>query len=379
MAKIVRKVTKKFFIISNCVVVVLFLLACLAAYLHPQKFWFIAVLGIGFPIITAFVLFFIFFWWFFRSRWAFLSLAACIIGWPQLNLVFAWHPFAAFNAKQKDSSTVRIMQWNVARLDQMSKNRPGGSHRAKIYAYIKKMNPDVLCLQEFLESNNPKLLEENIPYIKKELGLPYYYFARDHSRYDNLYEHGVAIFSRYPITDTLRLRYAGSNNRPGESLIYADVNIKGTTLRVYTTHLQSLRFAGDDYNKLKQIVNAEDSALANSKNILKKFRLAYTFRSPQAEMVRRELDSSPYPEIICGDFNDVPNSFTYRKIKGSRNDAFLKGGFGIGRTFTSLSPTLRIDYIMANKKLQLVQFDRTRTQWSDHYPLVADFKLPVNE
>jgi endonuclease/exonuclease/phosphatase family metal-dependent hydrolase len=100
------------------------------------------------------------------------------------------------------------------------------------------------------------------------------------------------------------------------------------------------------------------------------------FRSKQAELVRRELDGSPYPVILCGDFNDLPNSFTYFKIKGDRNDAFLQRGFGVGRTFASLSPTLRIDYILADKTLAVEQFKKTITPWSDHYPLVADFKLP---
>lgn len=90
------------------------------------------------------------------------------------------------------------------------------------------------------------------------------------------------------------------------------------------------------------------------------------------------MDDSPYPVILCGDFNDIPNSFTYFKIKGDYNDAFLKSGFGIGRTFASLSPTLRIDFILADKKLRVSQFKKTKLYYSDHYPLVADFILPGN-
>ena len=80
-------------------------------------------------------------------------------------------------------------------------------------------------------------------------------------------------------------------------------------------------------------MKVEDSAVTKSMGILKKFRRAYLFRSKQAELVRRELDSSPYPPILCGDFNDLPNSFTYFKIKGDRTDAFLRRGFGVGSTF----------------------------------------------
>jgi len=148
-----------------------------------------------------------------------------------------------------------------------------------------------------------------------------------------------------------------------------DVNVNGRRIRVYATHLQSLHFDGNDYDVIHRIVKVEDSAVTKSMGIFKKFRRAYMFRSKQAEQVRRELDSSPYPQILCGDFNDLPNSFTYSRIKGDRNDAFLRRGFGVGRTFAALSPTLRIDYILFGKDLEVTQFKKTVLPYSDHYPL----------
>ena len=112
-----------------------------------------------------------------------------------------------------------------------------------------------------------------------------------------------------------------------------------------------------------------------SKSILRKLKAGYYFRSSQAEQVRIQLDKSPYPEIICGDFNDVPNSYTYFTIKGNRQDAFIRKGSGIGRTYSNVSPTLRIDYIMANKKLKVKQVKRVVLPYSDHYPIIADLLL----
>jgi endonuclease/exonuclease/phosphatase family metal-dependent hydrolase len=56
-------------------------------------------------------------------------------------------------------------------------------------------------------------------------------------------------------------------------------------------------------------------------------------------------------------------------------DAFLKKGFGFGRTFSNISPTLRIDYILATKDLKIEQFNKGNLNVSDHYPIMADFKL----
>jgi endonuclease/exonuclease/phosphatase family metal-dependent hydrolase len=379
MARFVRRFTKKIFILVTLLAVAVFLLACCNAFLNPGRFWYIAVLGVGFPFLTLVLVFFIFFWWVFRSRWALLPLAALVMGWPQVSAFFAIHPFSSF-LEQKPQNAFRVMQWNVSSLGQMNRKPLRDVYRKKILEFVEQMNPDVLCMEEFMESNNPRELEQNIPYISGKLHYPYYYFARDHRGSYGLYDQGVAIFSRFPITDTLRLRYGTSDSRyHGESLIHTDIEVGGQRIRIFATHLQSLQFKGDDYAVLHTIAKGENEALNRSKGVLKKFRWGYFWRGQQAEIVRRELDDSPYPEMLCGDFNDVPNSYTYFRVRGDRNDAFIKKGFGIGRSFYSLSPTLRIDYILANKKLKVLQFKKTKLPYSDHYPLVADFALPGKE
>jgi len=379
MTRILRKVSKKIFIVINIITVVAFLLVCCTGFLSPGRYWYVAVLGVVFPFIVLALLLFIFFWWFFKSRWAFLPLVTLLIGWWQVHALFGLHAFNRFKTDKPEGS-LRIMQWNVSRMDQMNIKRPGGTFRRPILDFIKKMNPDVLCLEEFLESNNPKELEQNIPYFTHTLKYPYYYFARDHRRADGVYEHGVIIFSRYPILDTLRIRYSGLDSlKAAESLIHADIDVNGQRIRVFATHLQSLRFDGNDYTVIRTLAKGEDDAVNKSKGVLKKFRLAYYLRSKQAELVRREKDDSPWPTITCGDFNDIPNSFTYARIIGSDRDAFLQCGFGIGRSFASLSPTLRIDYIFTDKKMEVLQFKKTTLPYSDHYPLVADIKLPGKE
>jgi endonuclease/exonuclease/phosphatase (EEP) superfamily protein YafD len=87
------------------------------------------------------------------------------------------------------------------------------------------------------------------------------------------------------------------------------------------------------------------------------------------------LGDSPYPVLFCGDLNDVPNSYTYFTVRGDMQDAFLKKGFGIGRTFSAISPTLRIDYIFADDNFKIIQFNRLVKHYSDHFMLVADIEM----
>lgn len=116
--------------------------------------------------------------------------------------------------------------------------------------------------------------------------------------------------------------------------------------------------------------------MQNSRNIFSKLKRGYQARAIQTGIVRREIEKSPHPVIITGDFNDIPNSYTYYTIGKGLQDAFLEKGAGVGRTYSGISPTLRIDYILAGKTFEVQQFQRIVRSLSDHYPLVADFTLP---
>ena len=121
-----------------------------------------------------------------------------------------------------------------------------------------------------------------------------------------------------------------------------------------------------------------DASIVQSRAVLYKLKQAYKKRSQQAEILAGKIKQSPYPVIVCGDMNDVPNSYTYFTVKGDLQDAFLKKGGGLGRTFRYISPTLRIDYILADKKLEVTNFCKIKVPYSDHYPIIADIAFKEN-
>ena len=366
-----NRFAKRIFIILNIVVVIPYLLVCLVPFLDAGKFWFIALLGLVFPVLLFFVFAFFIVWLFARSRWAFLSLIAMLVSWQQLSVVFSLHPGKFVISK--DSSTIRVFSWNVERWDEPNKERRGGtSYRGKMLDLVEKYNADILCFQEFFESKSSKHYESNYP-VLESMGYRYHYFFPSASRFDGLFQSGVTILSKHPMIDSGQLSYGKKS--AAERLIYADIKVNDQVIRVFTSHLESVLFQPKDYRNLSQIRNADDSALLASKNIIIKLKRAYRFRSEQAKIIRQHINDSPYPVIICGDFNDIPNSYTYFKIKGNLNDAFLKKGFGIGRTFRRLSPTLRIDYIFADEKFEITQFTRLKVPYSVHYPILTDLEL----
>jgi len=365
-----RLFTKRFFIYCNIIVVFVFLLSCLVPYLNPQKWWFISFLGLAFPFLLLLNFFFLLGWLIMlKPKLALISGIAFLLSIPSILLFFAFHRPAAFNYT-KDPKTLRVATWNVARFIELKQNNNSGSQaRLKMFELIKKQNADVLCLQEFHTSTLPEFYDNITPV--KELGYPYYFFSFDTDG-DNLFYSSI-IFSRYPIIDSGFIRYP----RPTlpDVLLHISIKMNNDTVRIYNTHLQSLQFSRKDYDRLNKIAGIEDSLFKNSRNIISKMRRGYSNRSIQARMVSDVLEDSPNPVILCADLNDVPNSYTYHTVRGSMQDAFLKKGFGIGRTFTGLSPTLRIDYIFADQNFKIRQFNRVSKKLSDHYMLVADVEL----
>lgn len=369
MAGKYRLLVARTFLFFNVLTVILFLLACWAPYLNPSEWWAISLLGLGFGIIFIVLVLFLFFWAIVKPKYILVTLIPLLIGYKSISVFFAVHSPDKFTYT-KPQTTLRVMTWNVARFMELKRNNNKGSQtRRKMLDLIEQQNADVLCLQEFYHSTDT-VYYNNIDAVKA-LGYPYFYYSWDEDGGQQWF--GQMIFSRFPIVDSGSVHYP----RPAqpESLIHADIKFGNDTVRLYTTHLQSVKFKEQDYRSLEEI-KKRDSVLENSRNIFSKLRRGFTYRSRQADIVEEITSLSPHPYVVTGDFNDVPNSYTYFTIRNNNlQDAFLRRGFGIGRTYSGISPTLRIDYILPTKDFNVVQFNRVVKAYSDHYMLLADLEL----
>ena len=364
-----RIITRRTLVVLNIITAILYLLSCLAPFVKPTSSWVVAVLGLIFPVLLALMIAFVFLWLILKLRRAWFSIIILLAGYKSIAVFWAFNPASGFESTKK-TNQIRIASWNVARFLEWKRNNNEKSQtRLKMLDQIKKQSPDILCLEEFFHSPDSAFYD-NISEIKA-MGYPYSYFSYDPD--GDLQYIGSAIFSKYPMLDTGLVRYF----RPSmpEALVHADIKVNNDTIRIFTTHLQSVQFRQRDYEAIAEIKNAEDSLYANSKTVLAKLRKAITLRSSQADIARQIMDDSPYPTVFCGDLNDTPNSYTYFTIRGNMQDAFLKKGFGIGRTYSSLSATLRIDYILTDDNFRISQFTRVVKYLSDHFMIMADVEL----
>jgi endonuclease/exonuclease/phosphatase family metal-dependent hydrolase len=370
MAGKARRFIKKFSIFLNVLTAFIFLVASIAPYLDPAKWWYISFLGLGFAGLLIGLLLFMIYWLFFKPKYMLISLVALLFGWKSIAVFYAVHPGESFKEK-KQAATLRIVHWNVARFTEWKRNNNKGSQtRLKMMDLIKKQNADVLCFQEFFTSTDSTYYD-NLHEVMEDMGYPYFFYSWD-DHGDRQWV-GQVIFSRHRIIDSSMSRFP----RPGmpEAIVHADILFNKDTVRIFTTHLQSYKFRKEDYERIEKIKNRDDSLLDNSKSIFSKIKRATILRSRQADLLKKQLLSTPHPYVLTLDMNDVPNSYTYFTIRKDIQDVFLRKGFGIGRTYSGLSPTLRIDYIFASNDFSVQQFKRIARDMSDHYMLVADLSL----
>lgn len=355
----------RFFKGITILVVILYLIACLTPFIDPGKFWIVALAGLGFPFLLMLLFILLIIWAFKNRKWVFVIAVLMLFGFKQIQVMVGFNFPKDFSIEKKPG-VLRVLTWNVSRWDERNKEKRGGvSYRPLMLDFIREQGADILCFQEFFECKNPVYFESTVTALNA-MGYPFHFFHPAEELFDGSFQYGVAIFSRYPIVDTGW--FENHLTTHSEGVIFTDINFGDQRVRIFTSHLVSVGFVKNDYQNVGNI--------AESKNILRKIKYSYELRSDQAKGLREIIDQSPYMSIVSSDLDDVPNSYSYFKIKGDLADAFLKKGSGLGRTLRFISPTLRIDYLFAHKVFNVKQVYRPELIYSDHYPLIVDFGVP---
>ncbi len=235
--------------------------------------------------------------------------------------------------------------------------------RDSIMSFIREENPDILCLQEYYENTNGDF--ETFSILTEELGYDY------HHRYfpvilNEFQRFGIATFSKFPIIAKKQINFDGTSNMTLQSDIEID---SGYVIRLFNNHLESIRLSGEDINYVSDVKNISDKEIERGKGILSRLRKAFRERQSQAEIIAGAIKESQYPVVVCGDFNDVPVSYSYTKVRGNLKDAYLESGRGWGSTYPSKFYSFRIDYIFYSPEMTSYKTTVHKKELSDHYAL----------
>jgi endonuclease/exonuclease/phosphatase family metal-dependent hydrolase len=372
-SNVFRRFTKRFFIVVNIITAFLFLLGCYGYLLSPVYFW-----PVGFLTVTAFYFFlvlsaFIFFWVFIKPARALISIVAILLAYKPLGNIIPYRVSNSFN-KPKAENTVRIITWNVAQFN-ILEDKKHPQVKSQMLQTINEYQPDIACFQEMVAEDSTVKDHGHVDEFLEKLNFKNYFYAYNSKDDFWGYAHfGIIIFSKYPIINKQTISFYP--NDYNSIFQYADIVNGNDTIRVFNIHLQSLRFSKDNLNYIdKPTVENENTAIKESKSIINKFKKGFLKREIQANRIQAEIDKSPYPVIVTGDFNDVPNSYAYYTVGKGLKNAFVEKGSGLGRTFSGISPVLRIDNIFVDEKMDVLQFNVVKKKLSDHFPVMADVEM----
>lgn len=366
-----RTFTKKIFIAANVLTAVFFLAGAGVRFFNPESWWFLGLVTFVLPYLLLLLLIFGVFWLFTKPVWICLSLFTLILGWSTVRNIFSFHFSEAFETK-KNENALRIMSWNVEQFNiQHYKDKPW--IKQQMLDLINFYDPDIACFQEVVAGEKKKGINYLPGIVSKLKFNDYFYSYSLKDDFDSYHHFGILVFSKYPILK--KQTFINNPNDYNSSFQYIDIRKGADTFRVFNIHLQSLKFSKENLSYLDKAGLKSDSNITESKSIISKIKTGFIKRSVQADFIEDEITHSPYPVIVCGDFNDVPDSYAYATIRAGLQDAFVEKGAGISRTYSAISPTLRIDNIFADKKLTITQFTRVKKLLSDHFPIVADMAV----
>jgi len=359
-----RKFLSKTLFRINIIVAGFSLLGYVSVFISPVSFWPGAFLGLLFPFLLILNIAFIFIWAI-KLKWQFLlSFMIVIAGWwliiryVQVNLPFHKKP-----AHVQSTNQFKVLSYNVRLFNYFKWARESDAGN-EIITYIAKESPAIVCLQEFYTREKGNLTEQKIiSQLKTKYSHIKYILKKPH-----ISNYGIATFSAYPIVGQGQISFGKTFNLS----IYTDIRIGNDTVRVYNNHLQSIRFIKMDYDVMDTLKLAYDQKeVKGIIDITKRLKNAFIVRARQAEYIAAHIKTSPYPVIVCGDFNDSPVSYTYQTISHNLNDAFIEAGSGFGKSYFGVFPSYRIDYVLHDKRFRVDQYKSPRLDLSDHFPIVC--------
>lgn len=227
-------------------------------------------------------------------------------------------------------NTLRVLCWNIHHGEGLD----GKLDLPRIAAVIRAAKPDVVALQEVDQTKSRTGKVDQTAELARLTGMSGIFGkAMDFGGGG----YGQAILSKHPIRENQVHRLPGK----GEPRIAfeAGIEVGGKLIRVVSTHLD----------------------------------LASAQRLEQAKVLAGLFQKTTTPMILCGDFNDSPDSAPLQEFRAWQAIPKL----GEPATHPADKPTLEIDYFFSRNLDSIGRLKvLSESAASDHRPLLCEFDLP---
>lgn len=345
-----------------------FAAAWMARWINPAAYGFLSAAGLFAPALWAANFVFLLYWVIRWRRAVWIPLTVALWGAGSITMFFRPQLTERYGNRTADRSLVEVVTYNVRG---MLKYGAGGTVRssmAQVAGVVDSLRPDILCIQEFASSE-----EYPASSFEAKLGGMNYKALRYNVEGANQW-HGLgnAIYSKFPIAARGFVDFEGTNN----SILWADVAIRRDTIRVFNAHLQTTAIKADDERYIVEGGFVGDRSRV--RGIVGRLTQNYVIRAVQADTLAARIAASPYPVVVCGDFNDTPSSYAYRVINHRLKDSFREAGSGYGYTYRGFFNLLRIDYLLHSRSIDCVDYMSPSFDISDHNPVAVKLKINSN-
>ena len=321
------------------------LIACIVPYTDSAS---LAFFSLAVPILVCVNILLVVYWLLQRKFLMIIPCAVLIYGYMTLGTFLKIKPNDVITEADID---LKLMSFNSLGF-RGKEDEWESSQGDSIVQFINQELPDIICFQEFdyrqIRSNNFDSYSYN--YVD-------FIFGEASGRVLQ------AIYSKYKIIDEGILEFPSSGN----SAIYVDIIFKKDTLRVYNVHLESLNIRPGNIKKER------------SDKLLGRLRKSFEKQQQQSDIVRAHMASSPYRNIVCGDFNNNQFSSVYFNLKRDLKDTFMEMGSGYGATIDFWKFPFRIDFILVDPSFEVVSHQNYDIDLSDHEPIMTSIKVTSNK
>ncbi len=321
-------------------------LSYLSTFINPEILPFFGLFGLFYLPLLVIVVTLLVAAIMHRSHSVWIPLLALI---PSLFYFSSFIRFEDNEAGQTESASgsISLLTYNVGRTD-----RP-------LNEFLSSHDADIVMLQEF-RTSNPERIAQQFP------SYPYHH----HSLYRTSKGHvGNLILSKYPLDNAGQFRFSGSTNM----IIYGDVRLPEGPVRVYNSHLESNSISLPAI--IRRMADNRDVITEELVHVHEKVSKSSSRRQDQIRTLKDDISKISIPSIICGDMNDTPMSYSYRKLSEGRKDTFEEAGAGFAATYSILWPLLRIDYFFVPENCNVISHRTLKTDLSDHYPVLTEITL----
>ncbi len=328
----------------------------LSILVPPTVFWPAVFASYAIPVLLVFHGFLMLLFLFWRRNLLIFPIMALLIGLP-----FIHNTISIEGTDEPKNHSFSMLGFNAKLFRQYKIYNEFSKDMIK---WAANDNSDIKCFQEY--STNHLSEDLNVTKQIAEKGYNHFVFSAKMDP-DVAYNNpGLAIFTKFDILDSgVVWQDYGSFNAG----IFADIRIGKDVIRIYNIHLASMRLElyryKDTHNYYRKIIR-----------LLLRLKHGAEKRSSQIDLLINHAKNSPYPVIICGDFNETPYSYNYFKLKRHFSNSFEQAGNGFGFSYHSILFFLRIDHQFYTEKIKAIDYrvDR-KMRISDHFPIRSRYSI----